>query len=78
MDDNRDCGDANDIHPRNKQEVGRRLGLTARHLVYGEKKLIYSGPEFTEMMIEPSKGDRIRLYFKHVGGGLTIKPGADC
>lgn len=72
-----DIGDAQDIHPRNKQEVGRRLALTARHIVYGEKKLVYSGPEFTEMMIEPPKGQRIRLYFKHVGGGLMIKPGDD-
>jgi sialate O-acetylesterase len=70
-----DIGDPNNIHPRNKQEVGRRLALTALQLVYGEKDLVCSGPEFTEMQIEPPKGDRIRLYFKHVGGGLMIKPG---
>lgn len=70
-----DIGDGKDIHPRNKQEVGRRLALVARHLVYGEKDLVYSGPEFTEMMIELPKGNKIRLYFKHVGGGLMIKPG---
>jgi sialate O-acetylesterase len=69
-----DIGDAGDIHPRNKQEVGRRLSLVARNLVYGEKDLVYSGPEFSKMQIEP-KGDRIRLYFKHVHGGLTIKAG---
>ena len=69
-----DIGDAKDIHPRNKQEVGRRLALVARHLVYGEKDLVYSGPEFTEMQIE-RPGDKIRLFFKHVGGGLAIKPG---
>ncbi len=68
-----DIGDAKDIHPRNKQEAGRRLSLVARHLVYGEKDVVYSGPEFTEMMIEPQKPDRIRLYFKHVGGGLVLK-----
>jgi sialate O-acetylesterase len=70
-----DIGDGKDIHPRNKQEAGRRLALTARNLVYGEKDVIYSGPEFSEMQIEPPKGDRIRLYFKHLGGGLMIKPG---
>lgn len=70
-----DIGDAKDIHPRNKQEAGRRLALVARNLVYGEKDLVCSGPEFTEMQIEPPKGDRIRLYFKHLGGGLMIKPG---
>ena len=70
-----DIGNANDIHPRNKQEVGRRLSLTARNLVYGEKDVIYSGPEFSKMEIVQPKGDRIRLHFKHVHGGLTIKPG---
>lgn len=70
-----DIGDANDIHPRNKQEVGRRLSLTARHLVYGKKDVVYSGPEFSKMQIEPPTGDHIRLYFKHVHGGLMIKPG---
>lgn len=72
-----DIGDGKDIHPRNKQEVGRRLSLVARHRVYGEQDVIDSGPEYSEMQIEPPKGDRIRLYFKHVHGGLTIKPGDD-
>lgn len=70
-----DIGDPKDIHPRNKQEVGRRLSLVARNLVYGEKDVIYSGPEFSEMQVELPKGDKIRLYFKHVHGGLMIKPG---
>ena len=70
-----DIGDANDIHPRNKQEAGRRLALVARKLVYGETNLVHSGPEFAEMKIELPKGDKIRLHFKNVGGGLRIKPG---
>jgi sialate O-acetylesterase len=70
-----DIGDPKNIHPRNKQEVGRRLSLVARHLVYGEKDIVYSGPEFTEMQVELPKGDKIRLYFKNIGGGLMIKPG---
>ncbi len=70
-----DIGDPKDIHPRNKQEVGRRLSLVARNKVYGEKDIVYSGPEFSEMQVELPKGDKIRLYFKHVHGGLTIKPG---
>lgn len=72
-----DIGDPKDIHPRNKQEVGRRLSLVARKMVYGETNLVASGPEFTEMQVELPKGDKIRLYFKNVGGGLRIKPGDD-
>lgn len=68
-----DTGDGN-IHPPNKQEVGRRLALTARHLVYGEKDLIYSGPQYASMKAE---GNRIRLSFTHLGGGLAIKAGED-
>ena len=68
-----DIGDADNIHPKNKQEVGRRLALVARNIVYGEKDLVYSGPEFSKM--ELLKPDRIRLHFNHVHGGLTIKQG---
>lgn len=70
-----DIGDPKDIHPRNKQEVGRRLSLVARKMVYGEPDLIASGPEFIEHQIELPKGDKIRLYFKNLGGGLMIRPG---
>lgn len=68
-----DTGDGN-IHPRNKQEVGRRLSLIARRLVYGEKSLIDSGPQFSSMQIEAARS-RIRLRFTHLGGGLVIKTG---
>ena len=66
-----DIGDANDIHPKNKQEVGRRLALAARHLVTQED-LVYSGPLYTAMQIE---GDRIRLYFDHTAEGLVARGG---
>ncbi|MCJ8328687.1 MAG: hypothetical protein HRT89_23135 [Lentisphaeria bacterium] len=66
-----DIGDAKDQHPKNKQEVGRRLGLAARALVYGES-LVYSGPLYESMSIE---GKKIRLRFKHVGSGLVAKGG---
>lgn len=64
-----DIGVAGDIHPRNKQEVGRRLALSALAIAYG-KKLDHSGPVYRAMKIENNK---IRLSFDHVGGGLVAK-----
>ena len=68
-----DTGDGN-IHPPNKQEVGRRLALSARHLLYGEKDLVYSGPQYQSMKVE---GNKIRLTFTHLHGGLAIKEGEE-
>ncbi len=66
-----DIGDADDIHPKNKQEVGRRLALNALRLTYG-KDVENSGPLYDSMQIE---GKRIRLTFTHVDGGLVAKGG---
>ncbi|MBN1589524.1 MAG: 9-O-acetylesterase [Pirellulales bacterium] len=63
-----DIGNINNIHPKNKQDVGKRLGLWARATVYGKKDLVYSGPIYRSMKID---GDTIRLTFDHVGGGLS-------
>jgi len=62
-----DIGDPEDIHPRNKQEVGRRLALAAETIAYGEK-LAYSGPMYGSMKIEDGK---IRLRFQHTEGFLV-------
>ncbi len=67
-----DIGNPTDIHPRNKQEVGRRLALIARHNVYGDTSLVYSGPLYKSMEIE---GNKIRLHFNFVDGGLEAKGG---
>jgi sialate O-acetylesterase len=64
-----DIGDANDIHPLNKQEVGRRLALVAEKMVYG-KDLVSSGPVFQSMKIA---GNTIRLKFTSIGKGLTSR-----
>jgi sialate O-acetylesterase len=61
-----DIGDVNDIHPTNKQEVGRRLALTADKIAYG-KDLVYSGPLYDSMLI---KGNTIRIHFTNTGTGL--------
>ncbi|MFH1748201.1 MAG: sialate O-acetylesterase [Planctomycetota bacterium] len=63
-----DIGNPRDIHPRNKQEVGRRLALWALARTYGRADLVYSGPLYKSMKVE---GARIRLSFEHVGGGLV-------
>lgn len=66
-----DVGDAEDIHPRIKEPVGKRLALAARALAYGEN-IEYSGPLYESMRSENGK---IILHFKHIGGGLIAKDG---
>jgi len=66
-----DIGDAKDIHPKNKQDVGTRLALVALANVYG-RKLEYSGPTYRGMKVE---GERARLSFDHAEGGLVTKDG---
>lgn len=66
-----DIGDAADIHPKNKQEVGRRLALDALAIAYG-KKVEYSGPVYKSMKRD---GNRIVLTYDHLGGGLDAKNG---
>ncbi len=63
-----DIGEADDIHPQNKEDVGYRLALNALHKNYG-KPLVYSGPVFEKMQI---KGNKAILFFDHVGSGLQV------
>lgn len=69
-----DHGDASDIHPRNKKVVGERLALWALAKDYGKKKIVYSGPLYKSMQQE---GNKIRVSFDHIEGGLRIKEGED-
>lgn len=66
-----DIGDAYDIHPKNKKEVGRRLALTALANTYGQN-IVYSGPMFKSFSIE---GDSIRISFSHGESGLASSDG---
>lgn len=68
-----DIGEANDIHPRNKQDVGSRLALAAQKVAYGED-IVYSGPTYESMKVD---GDTIRLTFTNVGDGLMKLPDED-
>jgi sialate O-acetylesterase len=65
-----DIGHPTDIHPRNKQDVGKRLALWAESQVYGKELPEYSSPLYDSMKVEDNKA---RLSFKHVGGGLEAK-----
>ena len=61
-----DIGDAKDIHPKSKQEVGRRLAAIALNKNY-DQPVEYSGPVYQSMIID---GDKIVLKFTHKGSGL--------
>ena len=67
-----DIGDAKDIHPKNKQDVGKRLALNALAKDY-HKRIVYSGPTYKSMKIN---GKEIILSFKDTKGGLIAKGGA--
>jgi sialate O-acetylesterase len=64
-----DIGEANRIHPRNKQETGRRLALIARAKTYREN-IPYSGPLYESQIIT---GNKIELRFSHTDKGLIAK-----
>jgi sialate O-acetylesterase len=64
-----DIGDANNIHPGNKQDVGLRLALIALNKTYGQK-VVYSGPVYQSMEIS---GNKMILHFDSAGSGLTVK-----
>lgn len=66
-----DIGEKGNIHPTNKQDVGYRLSLVARKLVYGDD-VVSSGPVYQSMKV---KGNKIILKFKNIGGGLVAKGG---
>ncbi len=63
-----DIGDVHNIHPRNKETVGKRLALIALAKTYGREGVVFSGPLYKDMAVE---GNRIRIAFDHVAGGLA-------
>ncbi|MEX0727294.1 MAG: sialate O-acetylesterase [Planctomycetaceae bacterium] len=67
-----DIATTDNIHPPNKQDVGKRLALWALAKTYGKRDLVYSGPLFKSMSI---KGNKAILSFDHVGGGLASRDG---
>jgi len=65
-----DIGDAEDIHPRNKQDVGKRLALWALAKTYGKKALVYSGPLCKSIKID---GNKAVISFDCVGKRLVAR-----
>src|SRR6185503_16298951 len=66
-----DIGNAKDIHPRNKTDVGHRLALWALANTYSQK-IEFSGPMFSSFSVE---GDKVRVKFKHTAGELKTSDG---
>jgi sialate O-acetylesterase len=67
-----DISDLADIHPVNKQDVGKRLALWALAKTYGQTDLVYSGPLYKSLKID---GNKAIVSFDHVGGGLVSRDG---
>ncbi|MNK00551.1 Glycosyl hydrolases family 2, sugar binding domain [compost metagenome] len=67
-----DLGEWNDIHPLNKEDVGKRLALQAERLVYGNTKIVSTGPIFKKMVKD---GNQLVLTFDNIGDGLVAKHG---
>ena len=67
-----DIGDAVDIHPKNKQDVGLRLALAARAIAYGEK-VEWSGPLYRQVTQEEHA---LRVWFDHADGLAAKRCGA--
>jgi len=65
-----DIGEADDIHPRNKQDVGLRLALVALNKDYGQSGLVYEGPTYKSMQ---KQGNKVVLSFDNIGNGLVTK-----
>ena len=68
-----DIGEAEDIHPRNKKDVGERLWLQARKVAYGEE-ILASGPQFDSLYRE---GNELYIKYKSVGEGLLLTDGEE-
>ena len=68
-----DIGDADDIHPRNKADVGERLWRAAQHIVLNED-VPYSGPTFLDAEQKVVAGKNVLvLSYEHIADGLSSK-----
>lgn len=67
-----DIGDPQNIHPANKQDVGKRLALWALAKAYGREDVVFSGPLYAGMEVE---GKSVRIRFDFAEDGLVVRNG---
>lgn len=67
-----DLGELDDIHFKDKQDVGKRMALWALARVYGRRDLVYSGPVYQSMDVQ---GSQVIVHFSHAGSGLASRDG---
>ncbi len=67
-----DIGEDKDIHPKNKQDVAKRLVLVARHVAYQQNGFAWSSPIYRQSTRE---GNSMRVWFSHTGTGLKTRDG---
>jgi sialate O-acetylesterase len=67
-----DIGNYNDIHPKNKLDVGKRLALLALRDTYGHPETVASGPTFKSLALE---GSKLRVKLGNTGSGLVSRNG---
>ena len=64
--------DVKNIHPKNKMDIGKRLGNSVLSEVYGVSGLVYKYPMYNSMSVDKNK---IRVSLLNCNNGLTIKDG---
>ena len=64
-----DIGESHDIHPKNKQDVGKRLALAAEGVAYG-RKIEYRGPVYQSTRAVQGT---LHVRFTHTAGGLVVR-----
>ena len=65
-----DIGNSDNIHPGNKQDVGKRLALAAQKVAYNNETIEYSGPAYAYMTVT---GNEVAIKFNHAASGLIVK-----
>jgi sialate O-acetylesterase len=69
-----DLGDVDDVPGQNREELARRLVLSAADVAYEKKNFIASGPMYHSMKV---RGDRVHINFSDVNTGLIVKGGGE-